>query len=272
MITVSKTERKIQKRIITLFHDQLQYDYLGDWTDRETNSNIETALLTAYLKRQDYDDNLINRAIYLLEKAAKSGGSLYDRNKAVYELLRYGVKVKLDAGENYKTVWLINWDDPQKNDFAIAEEVTIKGTHTKSYDKRPDIVLYVNGIALAVLELKRSTVSVSEGIRQNLDNQRSIFIQPFFSTIQFIMAANEIEGLYYGAIETKEKYYLTWKEESAIEDKLERQLTQICSKERLLELVHDFVVFDAGTKKLCRHNQYFGVLAAQEFIDRKSVV
>ncbi len=269
MITVSKTERKTQKRIVALFKDQLQYDYLGDWTDRETNSNIETALLTAYLKRQGYDDNLINRAIYLLEKAAKGGGSLYDRNKAVYELLRYGVKVKLDASENHKTVWLINWDEPQKNDFAITEEVTIKGSDAKSYDKRPDIVLYVNGIALGVLELKRSTVSVSEGIRQNLDNQRSIFIQPFFSTIQLIMAGNEIEGLYYGAIETKEKYYLTWKEESTIEDKLERQITQMCSKERLLKLVHDFVVFDAGTKKLCRHNQYFGVLAAQEFIRRR---
>jgi type I restriction enzyme R subunit len=63
-------------------------------------------------------------------------------------------------------VWLIDWEHPDKNHFAIAEEVSVKGELTK----RPGIVLYVNGIALGVLELKRSTVSVSEDIRQNLDN------------------------------------------------------------------------------------------------------
>ena len=61
----------------------------------------------------------------------------------------------------------------------------------KAATKRPDVVLYVNGIALAVLELKRSTVSVAEGIRQNLDNQKKELIQPFFSTLQWLMAAND---------------------------------------------------------------------------------
>ena len=74
-------------------------------------------------------------------------------------------------------------------------------------------MLYVNGIALGVLELKRSTVSVAEGIRQNLDNQKKEFIQPFFSTMQLVMAGNDTEGLRYGTIETPEKYYLTWKED-----------------------------------------------------------
>src|SRR5439155_1530373 len=64
--------------------------------------------------------------------------------------------------------------------------------------------------------------------------------------------------------ETQEKYYLNWKEESTVENLLDRALTQLCSKARFLELIHDFIVFDAGTKKLCRHNQYFGVHAAQE--------
>jgi len=70
----------------------------------------------------------------------------------------------------------------------------------------------VNGIALGVLELKRSTVSVEEGIRQNLDNQKKEFIEPFFSTVQFLFAGNDTEGLRYGSIETKEKYYLSRKE------------------------------------------------------------
>jgi len=147
-----------------------------------------------------------------------------------------------------------------ENHFAIAEEVSIKGENKK----RPDIVLYVNGIALGVLELKRSTVSVSEGIRQNLDNQKSMFIMPFFATVQMIMAGNDTEGLRYGVINTPEKYFLKWNEDSDVENLLDRQLLQMCSKERFLELIHDFIVYDAGIKKICRHNQYFGVKSAQK--------
>ena len=106
------------------------------------------------------------------------------------------IKVKADVGENTQTVWLIDWKNPLNNHFAIAEEVTVKGVDAKANTKRPDIVIYVNGIALGVLELKRSIVSVSEGIRQNLDNQKKLFIQPFFTTMLFIqlfhLAANRI--------------------------------------------------------------------------------
>ncbi len=122
------------------------------------------------------------------------------------------------------------------------------------------VVLYVNGIALGALELKRSTVSVAEGIRQNLDNQKKEFIQPFFSTLQWVMAGNDTEGLRYATIETPEKYYLKWVEddgEHAAEPVLlDRHLLQVCAKTRFLELIHDFVVFDAGTKKVARQNQY----------------
>jgi type I restriction enzyme R subunit len=222
------------------------------------------------LKKQGYDDVLMTRALHMLEKAAgDTSKSLYDRNKEVYGLLRYGVKVKPDVGENTETVWLIDWKHPENNHFAIAEEVTVAGVDAKAYGKRPDVVLYVNGIALAVLELKRSTVSVAEGIRQNLDNQKKEFIQPFFSTMQWIMAGNDTEGLRYGAIETPEKYYLTWKEESEVENLLDRALIQLCEKARFLELIHDFVVFDAGVKKLCRPNQYFGVCAAQAHVRQR---
>ena len=75
---------------------------------------------------------------------------------------------------------------------------------------------------------------------------------------------NDVEGLRYAVIDTPEKYWLAWREPSEIEDPLDRALRQLCSKERLLERIHDFTVFDAGVKKTCRHNQYFGVRAAQE--------
>ncbi|MCC6956443.1 MAG: type I restriction endonuclease subunit R [Anaerolineales bacterium] len=258
---VGQKERRTQDRIVGLFRERLQYQYLGNWEERPDNRNIEEGLLQDFLIQQKVSDELIHKALYELNKAAgDQSRDLYYINKDVYNLLRYGVQVQPEAGMNNQTVWLIDWDNPLNNHFAIAEEVTVTGQHTK----RPDIVLYVNGIALGVLELKRSTVSVSEGIRQNLDNQKKIFIQGFFSTIQLVMAGNDTEGLRYGTIETPEKYYLAWKEDSSIENPLDRALTQLCQKERLLEIIHGFIVFDAGTKKVCRHNQYFGVKAAQQ--------
>ena len=263
MSKVGQRERTTQNRVVRLFRDSLRYDYLGNWEYREGNSNIEEDLLRAYLQRRGYEGALIDRALFKLRQAATDQSKeLYYVNKDVYSLLRYGVKVKADVGDQTQTVWLIDWEHPRENDFAIAEEVTVTGVHTK----RPDVVLYVNGIALGVLELKRSIVSIGEGIRQNLDNQKKDFIQPFFATVQIIMAGNDTEGLRYSVIETPEKYYLKWKEEdddSAIGNPLDRHLTQLCNKERLLEIIHDFIVFDAGTKKVCRHHQYFSVRAAQ---------
>jgi type I restriction enzyme R subunit len=268
--TVGQIEKKTQQRVVELFRHALRYDYLGDWTDRDGNANIEPELLRAWLKKRGVDEPLLARALYVLDKTAgDTSKSLYDRNRAVYDLLRYGVKVKRDVGENTETVWLINWEKPETNDFGIAEEVAIAATDPKAHGKRPDIVLYVNGIALAVLELKRSTISVAEGIRQNLDNQKKVFIEHFFSTMQWVMAGNDTEGLRYGTIQTPEKYYLTWKEDGPDENALDRALMQVCAKARFLELIHDFIVFDAGTKKLCRHSQYFGVRAAQVHVKRR---
>ncbi len=271
MSTIGQIERRTQQRVVKLFCETLGYDYLGDWTDRVGNRNIEEEYLRKFIhEKQDHDEALITRALHLLDKAANdSSKSLYDRNRAVYNMLRYAVKVKPGAGENTVDVWLIDWKYPENNHFAIAEEVTVAAASDKAHPKRPDVVLYVNGIALGVLELKRSTVSMAEGIRQNLDNQKKVFIEHFFSTMQLIMAGNDTEGLRYGSIQTPEKYYLTWKEDSSTENLLDRGLIQMCSKARFLELIHDFILFDAGTKKLCRHNQYFAVRASQEHVERR---
>jgi len=267
MSSVGQKERKTQNQVIKLFTDTLKYDYLGDWHEQTENKNVEETLLRAFLKeKQKYTEEEINKTLYqFLKVVGDQSRSLYDINKDVYQMLRYGVKARLDTGENTETFWLIDWKHPEHNHFAVAEEVTILGENTK----RPDVVIYVNGIALGVLELKRSTVSVSEGIRQNLDNQKSVFIKPFFTTMQLVMAGNDTQGLRYATIETPEKYYLTWKEPSEMENPLHRSLSQLCEKNRFLEIIHDFIVFDAGVKKLCRHNQYFGVRAAHDFVRRR---
>ena len=267
MSDVGQIERKAQHRVVALFRDQLGYEYLGTWAHREGNSNIETELLVQNLRARGYDDNLINRALDQVGKAASvgAGHGLYEANRDVYGLLRYGVKVKPGVGEQTETVWLIDWKNLDANHFVVVEEVTVSGHHTK----RPDVVLYVNGLALVTLELKRSKVAVSEGIRQSIGNQKPEFIRSFFSTVQFVFAGNDVEGLRYGVIDTPEKYWLEWKEPSGVEDPLDRALLQMCNKHRLLELTHNFIVFDAGVKKGPRHNQYFGVKAAQERIAKR---
>ncbi|MDR9410996.1 MAG: type I restriction endonuclease, partial [Balneolaceae bacterium] len=262
MTDVGQIERNTQNRVVQLFQHQLEYDYLGDWQDRVGNSNVEEKYLREFLEGKGYDTPIIDKAIHEFTKATGiQTEDLYDSNNAVYNMLRYGVDVKARVGENKETIHLIDWHNAENNQFAIAEEVTVKGVH----NKRPDVVLYVNGIAVGVIELKRSKVSVSEGIRQNLDNQKDDFIKPFFNTMQLIMAGNDTSGLRYGTTKTPEKYYLRWKEETDQEFDyvLDRHLVQLCEKGRLLEIMYNFIVFDGGTKIVCRPHQYFGVKAAQ---------
>ncbi|HCK93611.1 MAG TPA: restriction endonuclease subunit R, partial [Gammaproteobacteria bacterium] len=269
MSNVGQRERISQDRLVKLFQTDLGYRYLGNWHDRGNNKNIEMDILVAWLQKRGVSEALINRAIRQLDTLAAlgEGKKLYYANKEVYRLLRYGVKEKEGAGQLNETVWLIDWQNPEANDFAIAEEVSIKGENKK----RPDVVLYVNGIALGVIELKRSSVSASEGIRQNLDNQKKDFIRNFFTTMQLVMAGNDTQGIRYGTIETPEKFYLEWKEDvqHIYTNKLDFHVSRLCNKRRFLQIIHDFIVFDAGIKKTCRHNQYFGIEAAKKHVYRR---
>ena len=268
MSTVGEREIRTQERVVAFFRDALGYTYLGHWQEHEHNSNIDKARLTHWLSRRGHDDGIIRKVLYELGRASALSSSrpLVEANREVYGQLRYGVNVQPSTGEHRTTIKLIDWKHPLNNDFGIAEEVTLKGENTK----RPDIVLYINGIAVGVLELKRSIVSVSEGIRQNLTNQREDFIEWFFSTVQLVMAGNESQGLRYSTIKTPEKHWLRWKETDADpaagNNWLLRELSQVCNKTRMLDLLHNFIVFDGGAKKICRHNQFFGVKAAQAHV------
>lgn len=177
MSTVGQVERRTQTRVVKLLSEQLGYDYLGDWSERESNSNIDESLLLPFLREQGHSEELIKRALHQLRRIANNATrSLYDRNRDVYSLLRFGVQVKSDLDDLTKTVRLIDWEHPKRNQFAVAEEVTVGPADARAHGKRPDVVLYINGIAVAVLELKRSVVSVTEGIRQNIDSQKREFI------------------------------------------------------------------------------------------------
>ena len=127
-------------------------------------------------------------------------------------------------------------------------------------------MLYVNGIAMAMLELKRSSVEVADGVRQLITNQEPIFNERLFTAAQLLLAGNDAQGLRYGTAGTPEQFFVQWKHETpaatgapvAAGALLDRPLAQLCTKERLLDLVRHFVIFDAGRKKVPRQHQYFG--------------
>lgn len=270
MSKVGQIERATQNRVVKLFKEKLQYEYLGNWEEREGNSNIEEGELRRFLQSK-HSDGLISKAIFALKKEANinSNDDLYAANIELYSLLRYGTSKKADVVKRPEHIDFIDWENPLNNNFAIAEEVTIKNAK----ERRPDIVLYINGIAIGVLELKKASISASEGIRQNISNQLHLFNKPFFTTIQIVMAGNDSSGLYYGTTKTEEKYFLKWKEDNDVyapdEILLDKHIIQFCNKERLLEIIHNFVIFDFGTKKLCRPNQYFGIKEAKKYLAKR---
>jgi type I restriction enzyme R subunit len=268
-----RREKVTQNRVIKLFTDITRPDYLGyeNLGDRssKSNKNIESEILKKNLKRRNYTDAQISAAILQLETAAESTGTtLYHANLRTFNLLRYPIKVKTSASAPYEDINIIDWETIDNNDFGIAEEVTLTGGH----ERRPDLVLYINGIAVGVIELKRSSVEIADGIRQLITNQEPIFNERFFSTVQLVFAGNDSQGLRYGTTGTPEQFFVEWKDKSKSSigsttgELLDKPLAQMCNKETLLDLIRNFIIFDAGQKKVPRPHQFDGIKAAQERI------
>ncbi|MEI7584417.1 type I restriction endonuclease [Runella sp.] len=135
-------ERVAQNRVVKLMREVLYYRNLGNLEEQE-NTNLREDDLRRYLLGMGrYTPALIQKALFDFQKAAliNRNDELSDANKAVYSLLRYGIPVKEEAGQNKVTVQLIDWEQFENNDFAVAEEVTVKGEKIK----RPDVVMSYN--------------------------------------------------------------------------------------------------------------------------------
>lgn len=287
-------ERKYQNNLISIFKNtkELNYTYLGNFEypkgqtyrkdeKEETVQNtpiIESDVYSFLTEVQGCTDYQAKDAISKLKKKASLPSvdirELIDVNTAVYEILTGGVKAKPSPEENENDVMFFDFDNPYNNRFGIAEEVSFVEPLTKFHSDihshcRPDLVIYVNGIALAIIELKRSIVSVDEGIKQHLSNQG--LIPSFFTTTQFTIAATDGAAFKYATLATPIQFWCDFKPDTNDDEKYDdvQSFKNFFSKEKFMHYFRFGVITDGGWKKVMRPHQFYALRAAMGRLAKK---
>ena len=238
-------------------------------------------------EKYKFSASTIGQAIKDLNEDLVTG--LISTNEKIYDLLTLGKSYQenmIDGTKRSFDIKYIDFEHPENNDFYVTEEFSVLRMNGKDY-ARPDIVLFVNGIPLAVIECKDASVPIIQAISQNIRNQKPDYIPQLFKFIQIVMAANKNETKY-ATCGTPDKFWSTWNEQYVEKQnelldktvigrqvtKQDRDIISLFEKERFLELIKDFIIFEAGTKKICRYQQYFAVKAMLERIkhDKKGGV
>ena len=238
-------------------------------------------------EKYKFSASTIGQAIKDLNEDLVTG--LISTNEKIYDLLTLGKSYQenmVDGTKRSFDIKYIDFEHPENNDFYVTEEFSVLRMNGKD-DARPDIVLFVNGIPLAVIECKDASVPIIQAISQNIRNQKPDYIPGLFKFTQIVMAANKNETKY-ATCGTPDKFWSTWNEQYVEKQnelldktvigrqvtKQDRDIISLFEKERFLELIKDFIIFEAGTKKICRYQQYFAVKAMLERIkhDKKGGV
>lgn len=281
---------------------KLGYKYISEEENKNLRNNILTDVIFKDIlakklneinsyeykgEKYKFSASTIGQAIKDLNEDLVTG--LISTNEKIYDLLTLGKSYQenmVDGTKRSFDIKYIDFEHPENNDFYVTEEFSVLRMNGKDY-ARPDIVLFVNGIPLAVIECKDASVPIIQAISQNIRNQKPDYIPQLFKFIQIVMAANKNETKY-ATCGTPDKFWSTWNEQYVEKQnelldktvigrqitKQDRDIISLFEKERFLELIKDFIIFEAGTKKICRYQQYFAVKAMLERIkhDKKGGV
>lgn len=274
---------EIQDRMIKLFQ-RLGYEYVSRADAEKMRGSKKKVMfeevLTGFLLKQTYSYNnqdiqfsipSIKKAIDELDMPINNGLML--TNKRLYELMCMGKSLEqtLPNGSVQSfDIDYIDFENPQKNIFQVTDEFEVERTNGKF--ARPDIVLLINGIPLVVIECKKSSVDVKEGIRQNIRNWHPDYIPNLFKHIQIVIAANPHTAKY-GTCGTPEQFFVSWKEDDKnwlheqydmcnVDGNMQEQdmlIISMLTKKRILDIIKHFIIYDNNVKKIARYKQYFAV-------------
>lgn len=276
---------------------KLGYKYISEEENKNLRNNILTDVIFKDIlakklneinsyeykgEKYKFSASTIGQAIKDLNEDLVTG--LISTNEKIYDLLTLGKSYQenmVDGTKRSFDIKYIDFEHPENNDFYVTEEFSVLRMNGKDY-ARPDIVLFVNGIPLAVIECKDASVPIIQAISQNIRNQKPDYIPQLFKFIQIVMAANKNETKY-ATCGTPDKFWSTWNEQYVERQnellnktvigrqvtKQDRDIISLFEKERFLELIKDFIIFEAGKKKICRYQQYFAVKAMLERIKQE---
>ncbi|MBR3467338.1 MAG: type I restriction endonuclease subunit R, partial [Bacteroidales bacterium] len=292
---ISFKENDISQRPAIELLQKLGYQYLSPEEVLELRGGKTTNVLLEDILRQQlrnlnsirigshsearFSEQNIENGVAAMRDVPMEGGYL-NANEAVYNMLTLGkaFEQSIDGDKKSYTMRYIDWQHPENNVFHVTEEFAV--TRAGSNDTyRPDIVLFVNGIPLVVIECKRPDVKGAEeqAISQHLRNQKEDGIRSLYVYSALLLAIGNSFGSY-ATTGSGAQFWCKWHErfpnKTAEQDYLQRlnemvgdrevtlqdeYLFNLCRPERLLELMYHFTIYDAGIKKLARYQQYFTV-------------
>jgi len=284
-------ERIIQQNCINLLsHKDFGYEFISKvdnliFRENKTASVLLKKILIERLyaingyqyKGQDYKFSAsnISKAIDDLDVSLNEGLITANEKITNHLLLGSSYEESLDDGTKKSFSFkYIDFENIENNHFFVTEEFIVSRANQNESVKtrRPDLVLFVNGIPLVVIELKKSSVSYENGIKQLEKEQKKDEIPHLFKFVQLTIAGNSNEAKY-ATMGTPLKFYSLWREEESEKAKatlktmithreisnLDLTLFALLSKKRLLRIIKHYILFDYKTKKVCRYQQFFGI-------------
>ncbi|WP_348658513.1 type I restriction endonuclease subunit R [Heyndrickxia faecalis] len=265
---------------------KLGYQYLSKEETERMRGNLHHVLLTTVLEEKlkelnsyeyqsqiyQFSESNIRQAIRDLDEPLTNG--LVKTNEVIYETIMNGrsyTEFLPDGSKKSFTIQYIDWNNIENNVFHVVEEFEVERMDGRG-TVRPDIVLFVNGIPFAVIECKKASISMNQGISQMIRNQGKDYAPHLFKFIQIVMSTNKNETKY-ATCNTPKKFWSVWKEEKeewlqnwldkTVEGRLptiqDKNIISLFHHERLLELTQFFTLFDKDVKKVARYQQYFAI-------------